>query len=39
MRLWREGKSFDKDLFRKGEGDIVESYNYILTELRKLSER
>ena len=39
MRLWREGKSFDKDLFRKGKGDIVESYKYILTELRKLSEQ
>ena len=39
MRLWKEGKSFDKDLFRKGKGDIVESYKYILTELRKLSEQ
>ena len=35
MRLWREGESFDKDLFRKGEGDIVEAYNYILNELKK----
>ena len=35
MRLWREGKSFDKDLFRKGEGDIVEAYQYILDELKK----
>ena len=35
MRLWREGKSFDKDLFRKGEGDIVEAYQYILSELKK----
>tara|TARA_B100001996_G_scaffold71393_1_gene52379 strand:+ start:688 stop:1380 length:693 start_codon:yes stop_codon:yes gene_type:complete len=34
MRLWKEGKSFDKDLFRKGEGDIVEAYNYILDNLR-----
>ena len=33
MRLWKEGKSFDKDLFRKGEGDIVEAYNNILIEL------
>ena len=35
MRLWREGKSFDKDLFRKGEGNIVEAYQYILSELKK----
>ena len=37
MRLWKEGtkESFDKDLFRKGEGDIVEAYKYILTKLRK----
>ena len=37
MRLWKEGtkESFDKDLFRKGEGDIVEAYKYILTQLRK----
>jgi len=33
MRLWRDGKSFDKDLFRKGEGDIVDAYKYILEEL------
>ena len=36
MRLWREGKSFDKDLFRKEKGDIVEAYNYILFELKKV---
>ena len=35
MRLWREGKSFDKDLFRKGEGNIVDAYQYILDELKK----
>jgi phosphoribosylaminoimidazole-succinocarboxamide synthase len=35
MRIWRQGESFDKDLFRKGEGDIVEAYNYILNELKK----
>ena len=36
MRLWKEGtkESFDKDLFRKGGGDIVEAYKYILTQLR-----
>ena len=34
MRLWREGKSFDKDLFRKGEGDIVEAYRHILNNLK-----
>ena len=33
MRLWRDGKSFDKDLFRKGEGNIVDAYKYILEEL------
>ena len=35
MRLWKEGESFDKDLFRKDEGDIVEGYKYILQNLRK----
>ena len=35
MRLWREGKSFDKDLFRKGEGDIVEAYRNILNKLKE----
>ena len=37
MRLWKDGKSFDKDLFRKGEGDIVEAYNSILDKLRKIT--
>jgi len=36
MRLWKEGKSFDKDLFRKGEGDIVEAYEHILTQLQNV---
>ena len=36
MRLWKDGKSFDKDLFRKEEGDIVEQYKYILENLRQL---
>ena len=36
MRLWKEGESFDKDLFRKGEGNIVDAYQYILTELTKV---
>ena len=36
MRLWREGKSFDKDLFRKGEGDIVEVYEDIFTKLKSI---
>jgi phosphoribosylaminoimidazole-succinocarboxamide synthase len=35
MRLWRDGKSFDKDLFRNEEGDIVQAYKYILEQLRK----
>ena len=37
MRLWKKGtkEKFDKDLFRKDEGDIVEAYKYILKEMRK----
>ena len=34
MRLWKEGKSFDKDLFRKDEGNIVDAYRDILQKLR-----
>jgi len=36
MRLWKKGtkERFDKDLFRKSEGDIVEAYKYILEQLR-----
>ena len=39
MRLWKEGtkESFDKDLFRKGEGDIVEAYKHILSKLRQFA--
>ena len=35
MRLWKKGttESMDKDLFRKGEGDIVEAYQEILDKL------
>ena len=35
MRLWKKGtkESFDKDLFRKDEGDIVEAYKIILSKL------
>ena len=38
MRLWKRGtkERFDKDLFRKGEGNIVEAYKYILQQLKKL---
>ena len=38
MRLWKEGtqESMDKDLFRKGNGDIVKAYNQILDSLNKL---
>ena len=38
MRLWKKGttESFDKDLFRNGEGDIVEAYQYILSKLEHL---
>ena len=37
MRLWKRGtkERFDKDLFRKDEGDIVEAYKYILENLRR----
>ncbi len=37
MRLWKKGtkERFDKDLFRKDEGDIVEAYKYILQNLRR----
>ena len=39
MRLWKKGtkERFDKDLFRKDEGDIVKAYTYILEELRKFA--
>ena len=37
MRLWKKStkERFDKDLFRKDEGDIVEAYKTILTQLRR----
>ncbi len=37
MRLWKKGtqERFDKDLFRKDEGDIVVAYKTILTNLRQ----
>ena len=37
MRLWKKDthERFDKDLFRKDEGDIVEAYKYILQALRR----
>ena len=39
MRLWKRGtkERFDKDLFRKYEGDIVEAYKYILQHLRQFA--
>ena len=39
MRLWKKGtqQKFDKDLFRKEEGDIVEAYKYILSQLRRFA--
>ena len=39
MRLWSKGtkERFDKDLFRKDEGDIVEAYKYILQNLRQFA--
>jgi len=33
MRLWKDGQSFDKDLFRNEKGDIVSAYKYILKQL------
>tara|TARA_Y100001963_G_scaffold152004_1_gene235949 strand:- start:47 stop:745 length:699 start_codon:yes stop_codon:yes gene_type:complete len=39
MRLWKEGtsQSYDKDLFRKEKGDIVEAYKYILSKLNQFA--
>ena len=39
MRLWKKStkERFDKDLFRKDEGDIVEAYKYILSQLRRFA--
>ena len=39
MRLWKRGtkERFDKDLFRKDEGDIVEAYKYIVQHLRQFA--
>ena len=39
MRLWKKDNQerFDKDLFRKDEGDIVEAYSHILQQLRKFA--
>ena len=36
MRLWKDGQSFDKDLFRKEQGGMMEAYKYILTQLQSL---
>tara|TARA_Y100000592_G_C5403248_1_gene284265 strand:- start:31 stop:732 length:702 start_codon:yes stop_codon:yes gene_type:complete len=38
MRLWKIGSDerFDKDLFRKDEGDIIPAYQYILDKLQPL---
>ncbi len=39
MRLWKKNthERFDKDLFRKDEGDIVVAYKYILSKLRQFA--
>ena len=39
MRLWQTGSNerFDKDLFRKDEGDIVPAYRHILDKLQHLA--
>ena len=36
MRLWKDGESFDKDLFRKDKGDILVAYKDILSKLEHL---
>ena len=38
MRLWKKGtkERFDKDLFRKEQGGMMEAYKYILTQLQSL---
>ena len=38
MRLWKKGtsESFDKDLFRNGNGDILLAYKTILTKLQRI---
>ena len=39
MRLWKKDtrERFDKDLFRKDEGNIVDAYKHILTQLRQFA--
>ena len=39
MRLWKKGtsESFDKDLFRNGNGDILLAYRTILTNLQRIT--
>ena len=39
MRLWKVGtsESFDKDLFRNGNGDILLAYQTILTNLQRIT--
>ena len=37
MRLWREGQSFDKDLFRNEKGNLIEAYKHILSKLRQFA--
>ena len=39
MRLWKKDtkERFDKDLFRKDEGNIVEAYKKILMQLRQFA--
>ena len=36
MRLWKDGESFDKDLFRNDKGDILVAYKEILSKLEHL---
>ena len=39
MRVWNaKGKSYDKDLYRKGKGDITVAYSFLLEQLSKTSE-
>ena len=36
MRLWKDGESFDKDIFRKDKGNLIQAYKTILNDLRVL---
>ncbi|MFW9849525.1 MAG: phosphoribosylaminoimidazolesuccinocarboxamide synthase [Candidatus Thorarchaeota archaeon] len=40
IRVWNsEGQSYDKDLFRKGEGDITTAYAFLLEKMKETKTR